>query len=262
MTVDPHQPPLRWSAVVLAAGKGTRMRSPLPKVLHRAAGQALIDHVLATARQLLPAEAITVVVGHCAEQVRGHLAGSDVHTVLQEPQLGTGHALQVALEGMGETAGDAVVVLSGDVPLLRPETVNGLRELVDGGAAAALLTARLDQPGAYGRVVRDDHGLVAAVVEAGDADAATLAVNEVNAGVYAFRTAAVHSALGGLDRDNVQGEYYLTDVVAAIRAAGQPVAALCLADASEMQGVNTVAQLAEVERVLTARAHVAKRPLE
>ena len=245
---------LSWGVVVLAAGQGTRMRSRLPKVLHEVGGRPLIDHVLDVSLAFVPAERVVVVLGHGSDQVQRHLGGRGVATVLQEPQLGTGDALRVALENPAGRLGDAVIVLSGDVPLLGVRTVRSLaRQVEEEGADAALLTAALDEPGGYGRVVRAADGSVREVVEARDADPATLAVREVNAGVYAFRRRPVSRALAGLSPDNVQGEYYLTDVLGALRRQGLPVAAVTLDDPEEMHGVNTRADLARVARIANRR---------
>jgi len=240
-----------WAVAVLAAGKGTRMRSDLPKVLHPLAGRPLLEHVLDTALELVPPHRVVVVVGHGAARVETVAAARGARTVLQEPQLGTGDAVRVALGGMGAGV-HGVLVLSGDVPLLRPATVAGLRDAVEHGAAAALLTAILEEPGAYGRVLREADGSVAAIVEARDASPEELACREVNAGVYAFRREPLEQALAGLRPDNDQGEYYLTDVIGVLKARGLPVAAHVLDDPLEMAGVNTREDLARLEAVLAA----------
>ncbi|MCD4751427.1 MAG: NTP transferase domain-containing protein [Thermoanaerobaculales bacterium] len=244
---------MKWTIAVLAAGKGTRMMSDLPKVLHEAAGRSLLDHVLDLAQDITDVEDIVVVVGHGAEEVESHIRSRGVKTVLQEPQLGTGDALRVALEAKSNEGDSAVMVLSGDVPLLRPASLVSLRERLEEGAHAALLTAVLDDPNAYGRIIRGHDRGVQAIVEAKDADAETLALNEVNAGVYAFRRASLEQALASLKPDNTQGEYYLTDVVAWLRKAGFRVTAVVLDDADEMLGVNTRHDLEAVERILLAR---------
>lgn len=241
---------MTWGIVVLAAGKGTRMRSELPKVLHEAAGRTLIDRVLDLALTVVEPENVTVVVGHGANRVRAQVEGRGVRTVLQEPQLGTGDALRVAVEALPKPGPDALLVLSGDVPLLRLETVERLRTEIN-GSAAVLLTAELSEPGSYGRIVRRKDGGVAAVVEAGDADVRTLSLREVNAGVYAFRCQPLRDALADLAPDNAQGEYYLTDVAAALGDRGLQVVAVRLEDPTEMQGVNTLGDLETVESLLT-----------
>jgi bifunctional UDP-N-acetylglucosamine pyrophosphorylase/glucosamine-1-phosphate N-acetyltransferase len=251
---SPVTDPIPARAVaILAAGLGTRMRSTRPKVLHELAGRPLVDHVLDLALQLAPPELVVTVVGHGADQVAAAVGPRGVLTALQEPQLGTGDALRVALARLGEEAPEEVLVLSGDVPLLRLATVTALADRLSGAAAAAILTARLDRPSAYGRVVRGADGSVEAIVEARDADPATLALPEVNAGVYAFRREPLRRALARLGTDNAQGEYYLTDVVGLLRADGLRVAAQVLDDSAEMQGVNSRADLAEVARLLNRR---------
>ncbi len=240
----------RWAVAILAAGKGTRMHSDLPKVLHELAGRPLVDHVIDLALGVARPHDIVVVTGHGAESVGECVRDRGVSEVLQEPQLGTGDALKVALGGLAHRPTDRLMVLSGDVPLLRSETLHGLMSAVTDGAAAALLTAELADPGSYGRVVRSEEGLVREVVEARDADPRQLAIREVNAGVYAFDREEVARAVAGLGTDNAQSEYYLTDVAAALTARGLPVAAVQLEDPSEMQGVNTRADLAEAGRVL------------
>jgi len=243
----------RWAVAILAAGKGTRMQSDLPKVLHRLAGRTLIDHVVDLALEVARPHDVMVVVGHGADQVAAAVRERGVSEILQEPQLGTGDALRVALDGLAGRPTEHILVLSGDVPLLRAESLRRLMEPVVAGAAAALLTAELAEPGAYGRVLRCDDGSVARIVEAGDANDHELAVREVNAGVYAFDRRAVTKKIAGLDTDNVQGEYYLTDVAAALRGDGRRVAAVRLGDPDEMQGVNTRADLARAGRLLNDR---------
>lgn len=243
----------RWAVAILAAGKGTRMRSDLPKVLHELAGRPVVDHVIDFALEVARPHDIAVVIGHGADAVGAAVTERGVAGVLQEPQLGTGDALRVALDGLIERPTGRVLVLSGDVPLLRMATIRRLMAAVEEGAAAALLTAVLDEPGAYGRVLRSSDGDVAEIVEARDADESQLAVREVNAGVYAFDRAAVTAAVAGLGTNNAQGEYYLTDVAAALGAEGLRVAVVQLEDPDEMQGINTRADLACAERVCNDR---------
>jgi len=225
------------------------MNSNRPKVLHEAAGRALLDVVLDLAEGVAPAKNVVVVVGHQARVVEDHVAARGVMTALQEPQLGTGDALRVAIEAA--PGGDVILVLSGDVPLLRKATLDRLLGLMKDGAGAALLTAVLPEPGAYGRVVRGPGGEVRAIVEAKDADAETLALDEVNAGVYAFRRTSLEEALASLRPDNAQGEYYLTDVIGWLTRRGLRVAATILDNPEEMLGVNTRDDLHRVEDLLT-----------
>jgi len=240
----------RWAVAILAAGQGTRMCSDLPKVLHHLAGRSLVDHVIDLALTLARPHDVVVVVGHQADSVARVVRDRGVSEVLQEPQLGTGDALRVALDGLRNRPTDRILVLSGDVPLLRFETIERLIGAVGDDTAAALLSAELDEPGTYGRVIRDTDGMVREVVEARDADDAQLSIREVNAGVYAFDRGPLTEALAALGTDNAQSEYYLTDVAAALRAGGRTVVPVRLDDPREMQGVNTRADLARAGRVL------------
>jgi bifunctional UDP-N-acetylglucosamine pyrophosphorylase / glucosamine-1-phosphate N-acetyltransferase len=236
--------------VVLAAGMGTRMKSALPKVLHAVAGLTLIEHVVRIADAISPAS-ITIVVGHQAEQVRRALAGrTDLRFAIQEPQLGTGHALLQAEPALAGATG-TVVLLSGDVPLLRPETLRALvRRHLDAGAAATLLTTVLDDASGYGRIVRKD-GRIAAVVEHRDASPAERGIREINSGIYAFDLGPLFEALRGIGAGNAQGEYYLPDLVTIYRSRGLPVDTLKVEDPRELAGVNSRKDLAQVTRMLT-----------
>jgi bifunctional UDP-N-acetylglucosamine pyrophosphorylase / glucosamine-1-phosphate N-acetyltransferase len=237
--------------VVLAAGKGTRLKNRRPKVLQRAGGAPLIEHVLRAIDGLRPLD-LVVVVGHEGAEVAAALAAHNPRVVHQEPQLGTGHALLVARPALREDG--TVLVLSGDVPLVRPAT---LAQLVErhrqDGAAATLLTAYLTEPGAYGRVIRGHDGRPCAIVEARDATDAELQVHEVNAGLYAFASAALFKALDELRPQNAQGEYYLTDVVGVLAREGQKLGAVTLVDPRELLGVNTQAELAQIDSLLRER---------
>ncbi len=249
-------PDVRVAAVVvLAAGEGTRMKSATtPKVLHELGGRSMLGHVVAAARALEP-EHLVVVVGHAREHVTAHLSELDpaARAVVQEQQNGTGHAVRVALAALPELTG-TVVVLPGDAPLLQAST---LRELVVAHgmkrAATTLLTAVVDDPTGYGRVVRDDSDSVREVVEHKDADELTLAVKEVATSVYAFDAADLVDALSRLTTDNAQGEEYLTDVVGLHQRGGLPVTAHVAADADETMGVNDRVQLSQAGRLLRDR---------
>ncbi len=238
-------------AVVLAAGKGTRMKSDLPKVLHLIAGRPLLDHVLDTV-EAVGIDHTVVVVGHKADLVESTCHRDGMEFVLQEPQLGTGHAVQVTVDHL--RTGGYCVVLAGDVPLLRTET---LKRLLDGtvasGAAAVVLTCLVEDAGAYGRIVKDPAGRIQKIVEARDASEAELAIGEYNTGVFCFKTDLLIEALGNLTTDNQQGEYYLTDTVAYLVGAGHPVEAVATNDPDEVVGINTVAELAEAEQLLARR---------
>ena len=238
-------------AVILAAGKGTRLKSSTAKVLQPAAGLPLLEHVLRALRPLEP-RATVAVVGHQAEAVEQAFGGRGLRFVRQEPQLGTGHALLVARPELPESG--TVLVLSGDVPLLRSATLAALAAAhARDGAAATLLTAVLDEPGAYGRVLRDAAGRPRAIVEARDASPEERAVREINVGLYAFEAGALCRALRGLQPENAQGEYYLTDVVAALAADGARLLAVAAEDPGEVLGVNTLHELAQASAVLRGR---------
>ena len=243
------------AVVVLAAGEGTRMKSTrTPKVLHELLGRTMLGHVVAANRELEP-DHLVVVVGHGREQVAAHLTAMDsaAVAVVQEPQNGTGHAVQVALSALPELSGTVLVVL-GDAPLL---TAGTLRALVErhhaDGAATTVLSAVVGDAAGYGRILRDDAGAVLAIVEHKDADDAQRAICEINSGVFAFDAARLREALGRLTADNAQGELYLTDVVGLHRAAGHVVAAHVAPAAYEVIGVNDRVQLSQARRLLNDR---------
>ncbi|NKI40760.1 bifunctional UDP-N-acetylglucosamine diphosphorylase/glucosamine-1-phosphate N-acetyltransferase GlmU [Streptomyces physcomitrii] len=243
------------AVVVLAAGEGTRMKSATPKVLHELCGRSLVGHVLAAARELAPRE-LAVVVGHAREQVAEHLAGVDagVRTAVQEEQLGTGHAVRMALAELGEVDG-TVVVVCGDTPLLRGETLGRLvaAHATDGNAVT-VLTAEVPDATGYGRIVREPgSGAVAGIVEHKDASEAQRAIREINSGVFAFDGRLLAEGLGRVRRDNSQGEEYLTDVLGILRELGHRVGAAVAADHREIAGINNRVQLAEARRVLNER---------
>ena len=236
------------NVVILAAGLGKRMQSDLPKVLHTLAGKPMLAHVLDSARQLEPAR-IVVVVGHGAERVRQAFEGhADLHFALQQPQHGTGHAVQQAvpqlLEGDGKD--DVTLVLYGDVPLVQPATLQRL--LQARGDGMAVLTEVLEDSTGYGRIVRDAQGHVARIVEHKDATEAERAIKEVNTGILAAPTACLKDWLGRIGNNNAQGEYYLTDTVGLAVADGVTVGAAQPGAAWETLGVNSRVQQAELER--------------
>ena len=240
-------------AVILAAGKGTRMKSARAKVLHPALGVPLVEHVI-RAVQAAGADPVTLVVGHQADAVEAAFPDRGFRFVRQDPPQGTGHAVQVAREAIAAHPERTVLVVNGDVPLLRPETLARLLAVHrESGAAATLLTAVLDDPAAYGRVVREAAGGVRAIVEAKDASPEERAIREINVGLYAFEVPALLDALPRLRPQNAQGEYYLTDVVELLRQAGRKVAAVAAEDPQEGLGVNSIAELGEVARTLRAR---------
>lgn len=238
--------------VVLAAGKGTRMKSAMPKVLHEAAGLPLIQHVLRTAASLIPAS-IVIVVGHQAAEIEAAIGERlGLTFAMQEPQLGTGHALLQA-EPILRGAQGTLVLLSGDVPLLRSETVKRLvRTHEDRSAAATVVTAMVANPDGYGRVVRTG-AEISAIVEHKDASPAEREILEINSGVYAFDIAPLFAALSAIGSANAQGEYYLPDLVKIYRARGLTVETVRLDDPREILGVNSRKELADVATILKSR---------
>ncbi len=235
--------------VILAAGQGTRMRSALPKVLHPVAGKPMLGHVIDTARQLQP-QGIHVVIGHGAELVRERLAGDDLNFILQSEQLGTGHAVAQALPAL---SAERVLILYGDVPLIEVATLQRLLQQVS-DKQLGLLTVNLNDPTGYGRIVRDGHGVVQAIVEQKDANAEQRAIKEGNTGILAVPGKHLGDWLGRLSNSNAQGEYYLTDVIAMAVADGLVVATEQAADEMEVLGANDRIQLAQLERHYQYRA--------
>jgi bifunctional UDP-N-acetylglucosamine pyrophosphorylase / glucosamine-1-phosphate N-acetyltransferase len=232
------------NVVILAAGAGTRMRSNLPKVLHPLAGKPLLAHVLDTARGL-GAHKVCVVIGHGGDEVRGALGADDIDWAVQSPQLGTGHALLQALPFLDVNA--PTLVLYGDVPLTQLSTLKRLLEAA-GNDHLGLLTAQLDDPHGYGRIVRVD-GKVKRIVEQKDADDAERRITEINTGILVAPTASLQCWLPTLGNKNAQGEYYLTDVVALAVAEGEHVVTAHPSATWETEGVNNKSQLASLERV-------------
>ncbi|WP_165857162.1 bifunctional UDP-N-acetylglucosamine diphosphorylase/glucosamine-1-phosphate N-acetyltransferase GlmU [Marinobacter sp. JSM 1782161] len=230
--------------VILAAGEGSRMKSSLPKVLHPVAGKPMLHHVIDTARSL-DAAGIHVVIGHGADKVRASISDDNLHWALQEQQLGTGHAVAQALPDVPEDA--RVLVLYGDVPLIRSETLSHLAGQVS-ETALGLLTVELPDPDGYGRIVRDDGGNVQAIVEQKDASDDQKRIREVNTGILGVHARHLKDWLPQLSNSNAQGEYYLTDVIAMAASRDVAVKVAHPQTAFEVQGVNNRIQLAELER--------------
>jgi bifunctional UDP-N-acetylglucosamine pyrophosphorylase/glucosamine-1-phosphate N-acetyltransferase len=248
----------RRTVVVLAAGEGKRMKSATPKVLHPLLGRTLLGHVLIAA-EAAEAERTVVVVGHRAELVCGHLAeiAPAAVPVRQAQQNGTGHAVRIALEALPEASG-TVVVLNGDVPLLRPETVASLIHAHEtGGRSATVLAAEVTEPGGLGRIVRDAAGNLQRIVEERDAAPEERRICEINAGIYAFDAASLSTALAKLSSDNDQGEEYLTDVFGLLAGLGNPVGVFVAPDADETLGCNDRAELARLRALLRDRVNTA-----
>ena len=240
-----------FTALILAAGKGTRMKSDLPKVLHRVSGKPMLLRVLDAAAQA-GATAQIAVIGFGAEQVQAAV-GQRARTVIQTEQLGTGHAVMQAEPLLAGCTG-TIMVLCGDTPLLRTATLQKLlqthRQMQ---AQATVLTAVMPDPAGYGRVIRDKSGKVTKIVEQKDASAAEALVNEINTGIYCFEKDSLFTALSQITADNAQGEYYLTDVIGILVNQGRTVAAVAAAEHQETLGINSRAQLAQAEGIIRAR---------
>ncbi len=247
------------NVLILAAGLGTRMRSDRAKVLHRLDGRPLINHVCGTAASLAPKK-IYVVIGHQGDDVRAAVLeefNEDlVEFVVQKEQLGTGDAVNAAREYLAEQD-TTLLVLSGDVPMIRPDTLASLVQQHHGhrsrGASSTMLTVVLKDPSGYGRVVRDDDGMFIRIVEQKDASEAERQITEINSGIYCFDSRKLFAALSKVQNNNAQGEYYLTDVPALLREAGDDVAIYKHSEPREIEGVNNRAQLAELERIMNRR---------
>jgi bifunctional UDP-N-acetylglucosamine pyrophosphorylase / glucosamine-1-phosphate N-acetyltransferase len=248
---------MRLGIVIMAAGKGTRLKSKRAKVLHEIGGRALVRHVIAAAAQVVPPHDILVIVGHQAEAVQAAVRDTGVRFAVQEEQRGTGHALQTADPNTRDY--DQLIVLSGDVPLLRPETIVALRDFhLRERAAMTILTATPANPFGYGRVLRrsPDAPEVAAIVEQKALDAAQEDLREINSGIYAFRRDALFAHIGQLNADNPHQELYLTDMARILHDAGERVVAIRAAQPEEVLGANTIAEMMKLDRELRlAHAH-------
>lgn len=245
--------PSPLTIVILAAGLGTRMKSRKAKVLHRAGGKALIEHVVETALKLTSADRISVVVGHQAEEVRKAVTHPGIRFVEQKEQKGTGHAVIVCREALANHDG-YLMILYGDSPLLLPETLQRLivRQRAS-EAAGTLLSAMMDDPTGYGRVIRDTSGHVAEIVEQNAANPQQLAIREANMGIYCYRADLFWKYVNQIRPDNPAGEYYLTDMVAILDRAGFYVDAMEIDNADEALGINDRVDLAHVDRILRHR---------
>jgi bifunctional UDP-N-acetylglucosamine pyrophosphorylase / glucosamine-1-phosphate N-acetyltransferase len=242
---------MRLGILIMAAGKGTRLKSKRAKVLHEIGGRPLLRHVIAAAAQVVPPGDIAVIVGHQAEAVRTAVHETGVRFVVQEDQRGTGHAVQCAEAEVRDY--DELIVLSGDVPLLRPETIVALRDFhLREQAAMTILTAAPENPFGYGRVVRrkPDAADVAAIVEQKALTPEQQHIREINSGIYAFRRAALYGHIGKLQTDNAHREFYLTDMARILVGAGERVVAIEAAEATEVLGANTIAEMMDLDREL------------
>ena len=241
------------SVVILAAGLGTRMRSKRAKVLHRAGGMALAEHVVGAAKAIAPAEQIVVVTGHQAPDVEALLRPTGVNFVRQEPQRGTGHALACCRQALEQVPG-LLLVLYGDTPLLSARTLQNLIEAQErSGPAATLITFTLADPDGYGRVIVDQHGNVDAIVEHKDCSPQQRDIRIVNSGIYCFKAELLWRHLSEVQPNPLSGEFYLTDMAAILRGHGHSVRALHVEDPAELLGINTRVELAEADRILRQR---------
>jgi len=236
------------TTIILAAGEGKRMYSKVPKVLHKVCGKPMVEHVVNCARTLGDAEPV-VVIGHGGEQVRNSLSG--VKFVMQDKQLGTGHAVMQAQDYI--TDGD-ILILYGDTPLLKPQTLRLMHELhKKEGYGATILTSEFQDPTGYGRIIRSEDGLVESIVEEKDADERIKAIKEINSGIYFFNGQELREALGKLTNNNAQGEYYLTDVIGIMRQKGLRIGAYLIHDNEEIMGVNNRMQLSQANEIMRDR---------
>ena len=236
------------AVIILAAGKGKRMRSDLPKVLHKIGRKPIIDYVISTARKI-NSQRIILVIGHKYQMIKDYLRGSDLEFIIQEKQLGTGHAVMQTEKLLGDFDG-TIVVLCGDVPFLKAETIEGLiEEHHKRKACATVLTAILDDPRGYGRIKRDGNNLVEKIVEESDATEKEKSIKEINSGTFCFESKPLFKILRQVDMDNKQGEYYLTDVLKLVQEENLPVAAVVCSDAEETLGVNSIQQLKQMEKM-------------
>ena len=242
----------KFCVVILAAGKGTRMKSSLQKVLHNLFGKSMISHIVEVVRQMKP-EKVLVVVGHQKEQVKRELAGNSVGFVTQAVPLGTGHAVRQTEKSLKGYSGD-VLILCGDTPLLRAETLRKLLKYHQKKqSAGTILTAFLKDPFGYGRIKRNGTGEVDAIVEEGDATPEERRIKEINSGVYLFSAPKLFQSLSRVKPDNVKGEYYLTDVIHILRSRGEIISACPIDQPEEILGVNTPGDLKMAQRVMKTR---------
>jgi UDP-N-acetylglucosamine pyrophosphorylase len=244
---------MKIAAVILAAGEGTRMKSDMAKVLHTIRDRPMVSYVIDAVEGVAPEKTI-VVVGHQADRVREACRDRGVEFVLQEEQLGTGHAVMQCEAALSDFDG-AVIVINGDVPCLRTETLRAFIGFhIEQGAAGTVLTAVLGDPTGYGRIVRGPGSTLLRIVEQKDASKEELEVKEINSGLFCFDKSALFDALEGTDQENAQGEYYLTDAIEKMRMKGLDVAAYLVEDEREVAGVNTVEELDTVRKTIRGQA--------
>lgn len=240
------------SIVILAAGKGTRMKSDLPKVLHKMCGKPLLSFVLDAVKDISD-EKPYVIIGYQSDKVIDLFKGRGVNFILQKEQLGTGHALMQA-EPMFNGKNVTILVLNGDMPLITNKMLEDLiAEHRSRNASASVLTAMLEAPSGYGRIVKNGHGDLEKIVEQKDGSLGELEIKEINTGTYCFESADLFKSLNEIRPENAQHEYYLTDVIAILKKNGKKVSAFCAGDPSAAIGINTIEQLKEAERIFKCR---------
>jgi bifunctional UDP-N-acetylglucosamine pyrophosphorylase/glucosamine-1-phosphate N-acetyltransferase len=255
--MPPISKPATFAVAILAAGKGTRLKSRHPKVLHRVGGKPLLEQVISAALQVAPACDIFAIIGHEAEQVQKAVGHTGINFVLQEEQRGTGHAIMTARAALGHY--DFFLVLSGDVPLIRPATIERIRDFhLTTGAAMSILTAEPQDPTGYGRIVRVQKDgktteVVSAIIEQKSLAPSQQGLREINSGIYAFSSGPLFAHLDKLTTDNAHQEFYLTDMASILTQAGEKVAAVLAPDAPEVLGANTRAELASLDALLRTR---------
>ena len=244
----------RWVTIILAAGKGTRMKSPMAKVLHHLGDRILLSYPIALARHM-GSDRIIVVVGHQADRIRQAVDDGTIGFVDQTQQLGTGHAIRQTTDTLAGFDGN-ILILCGDVPLLRPETIRDMTHLhISEKAVITVLTALLDDPAGYGRIVKDDSNNVVKIVEQRDATDEEKGICEINTGIYCVRAGFLFEAVQLIDNDNAQGEYYLTDIFGIARTRHAVVRSLVVEDPDETMGINTVTDLEKANRIMAQRKH-------
>ncbi|MDA3837859.1 MAG: NTP transferase domain-containing protein [Candidatus Delongbacteria bacterium] len=238
--------------LILAAGKGTRMKSDLPKVIHKIDGKELVKYVIKQAKDV-GSEEIWVITGHKGNLVREATADDNVFYVEQKEMLGTGHAVMQAEDVLKEKDGD-VLILCGDVPVLKGETLAKFRDFhISSGSVATVMTTKFDNPFGYGRIITNDKGEILKIVEQKDASEEERKVKEINSGVYIINLKDLFSSLDSITSDNAGNEYYLTDVISILKNKGKKVLTYLIEDNSEILGINTIEQLKEAESIILSR---------
>ena len=244
---------MKTNAIILAAGKGTRMKSELLKVAHHVAGKPIVSYVADTV-QHIGIDNIYMVIGHQADSIKALFDTQNVQFVLQDKQLGTGHAVMQVSPTYSLKEESTVLILAGDCPLIKPDTLTNLLNMhTESNAAATILTTKMEEPASYGRILRGNMGTVLGIKEAKDCTEDELKIKEINTGVYAFNSSFLFENLKNLNTNNTQGEYYLTDIIHILKAHGEPISAYCIDDSDQAIGINTRLDLAKSNQVIYQR---------